>query len=447
MARLILEEAGQTRRFQLHEGTVTIGSGEGCTLRLTSPDVAERHAELEFQRGTATLRLRRGVTPARVAGRSVSGEATLAHAVPIEIGSAKLRVEYEDAERASLVERRSAPGAPGAAAPAAAGPAVRAPRGRASTRARTRSARARGGFPTWLVLVLLLGAAFVAYKFMGGAVLDTTERGFSPDATLRRAQAAMREGDVVGAMKEVERAEGEELSEEWRREFAAVRQQAATAQADAEVRERNRHGTEYFDTQLERFESSYLSSTPEPAEIRVFLKRLAYFRSQWPDHPKIPWVDRMEARYGELVDLTAAPTFEDVEFEVKSLTWAKPRDYQQAFEILQRYIDRAEGDDRQRALELYDEKAKERDEFHVDRLQQAKYDWERGNRDDAVRWLVNQIVYQGVEAHENQAADILVQLPGIDGYLRAYQRDLPDKFERLAQNPIVAGKIDEFGLR
>ena len=155
----------------------------------------------------------------------------------------------------------------------------------------------------------------------------------------------------------------------------------------------------------------------------------------------------MRERYGRLVDLSAPPTYADVAFEVESLTWAKPRDYRQAFEVLQRFIERSEGEERQLALELYDTKAKERDEFHVDRLQQAKYDWERGNRDDAVRWLVNQIAYQGVEAHENQAAQILVQLEGLEGYLRGYQKYLPDKFEALARNPIVAAKIDEFGLR
>ena len=45
MARLILEEDGQTRRFRLNEGKLTIGSGEAATLRCHSADVAEVHAE------------------------------------------------------------------------------------------------------------------------------------------------------------------------------------------------------------------------------------------------------------------------------------------------------------------------------------------------------------------------------------------------------------------
>ena len=46
MARLILDDGGKRRAFKLNPGRMTIGSGEGATLRLDSGDVAEVHAEL-----------------------------------------------------------------------------------------------------------------------------------------------------------------------------------------------------------------------------------------------------------------------------------------------------------------------------------------------------------------------------------------------------------------
>ena len=48
MARLIVEEGGKARRFKLNPGTLTIGSGESATLTLESSELAEVHAELEF---------------------------------------------------------------------------------------------------------------------------------------------------------------------------------------------------------------------------------------------------------------------------------------------------------------------------------------------------------------------------------------------------------------
>ena len=65
MATLILEEGGNTRRFRLNQGKVTIGSGESCTLTIADDNVAEVHAELELLKDSATLRLKKGVMHSR----------------------------------------------------------------------------------------------------------------------------------------------------------------------------------------------------------------------------------------------------------------------------------------------------------------------------------------------------------------------------------------------
>lgn len=70
MAKLIVEEAGAQRAFRLGDGVVTIGSGEGARLKLSSADVAEVHAEIELTGGTIRLRPKPGVTPPQRRGRS-----------------------------------------------------------------------------------------------------------------------------------------------------------------------------------------------------------------------------------------------------------------------------------------------------------------------------------------------------------------------------------------
>ena len=70
MTRLIVEDGGKRRAFKVGDGTLTIGSGGGASLRLSDPAAAEVHAELLLREGRATLRLKPGVLPPRVAAVS-----------------------------------------------------------------------------------------------------------------------------------------------------------------------------------------------------------------------------------------------------------------------------------------------------------------------------------------------------------------------------------------
>jgi hypothetical protein len=153
----------------------------------------------------------------------------------------------------------------------------------------------------------------------------------------------------------------------------------------------------------------------------------------------------MDRRYSKIVDLSVPPSYEDIEFEVESLTWAKPRYYNEAFRVLQVFIDRSEGTERDKALALVDTKERERDEHHTELLLQAKYDWNKGKQGDSVAWLVSLVLYIADEDKENEAASILVQLDGIEGWLRGYQNQQPEKFALLSENRIIASKLKEMG--
>jgi hypothetical protein len=245
MARLTLDENGATRRFKLNPGKLTIGSGDAATLRLTSANVAELHAELVFEAGVARLRPRPGVVPPSLGGKALTAETVLAGGQSVKIGNAVISVEYDEGEGPKTVKAAGAARPAVAAATGAAGartgggrsaaPAPRAgggrtagARGGAARRgsaaddedersARSRRPRARQGVPTWLVLVLVaVAAAFVLY-FGRGFLESATSGGFNPVGASIRYRDFMQSADSKGAARVLEEFEKAELSRSGRR--------------------------------------------------------------------------------------------------------------------------------------------------------------------------------------------------------------------------------------
>ena len=98
MARLTLEEGGQTRRFKLSSGKLTFGSGDRATLKMASDDIADLHGQIEMGPDGAVLRTAKGVMPAKAGGRSISGAHTMTEGQAVSIGGAKLSIEYDEGE-------------------------------------------------------------------------------------------------------------------------------------------------------------------------------------------------------------------------------------------------------------------------------------------------------------------------------------------------------------
>ena len=95
--RLILEENGETRRFKLNQGTLTVGSGENCTLKVTSEDVADVHLELRVDGEDVVVIPRKGVGPVKVGGIGLKSERKIVPGQKVAFGSAILRIEDEKA--------------------------------------------------------------------------------------------------------------------------------------------------------------------------------------------------------------------------------------------------------------------------------------------------------------------------------------------------------------
>lgn len=447
MTRLIVEEGGARRGFKVGDGVLTVGSAEGAGLRLTSSDIAEAHAELGVEGGRVTLRPKPGVVAPKIRGIPVSGPVELEHQVPVQIGGAKLMVEYADAPARPqpIVQKRPGVRAgtrPGARSGARAGSGERTrARGEDDAERPARYRRKKNNAP-WLSLAIFAGvvvAIALFALFIGPMLMGEADPIFEPALRMNRARAKAEQGLNEDALAELDAIPTEvELDAAFKRQIADLRAEIAVSIEEIALADHNMRGNNWLQSQLKNFETKRLAGKAERPQIRVFLKRCDEFEALYPQHPDISWVHRMRERYAGVIDLNEPATYEDIEFEIEALTWADPRDFKQAFQILDGYIEGAQADDRAKALELYDRKLKHRDEWFEDKLQQARWEFERDDLPKSLAWLIRIILFTGDDVMADTAAKELVRFPDLVPRLRGYRRHSPDKYALLIKEPTVA---------
>lgn len=502
MARLIVRENGESRTYRLGEGRLSIGSGEAARLRLVSPDVAEVHAELEFVGGRIHLRARPGVLPPEVHGAPIEGEAPLGFGQEFRIGGAVLHVE-RDVQEATLepeapaaaalapaaapapasrqtarrpgsrTPARAAAPAPGRASSAASGGPVAARSSRVAAARRAARARERGddfegeergprrrqpeGLPTWFVVLLISAVGIIAgliLLFLVGKGASTT-----PNAVvqLELATVAYREdriGDIAGFLDKIPA--DAELSPAERERLDELRDKVEEFEEQSRVYEDIRRGTNYLDAKLKRYEEKQLQGSPPAKKVRLFLKRCRYFRERWPTHPELDWIRRQETRFEGVVDLSAPPSWEDVDWEVQYLVpeKGKPKDWKAAEALLADFSATASDEDRRRVQMLLLELDQRRVEHFTDQLNQARYEFDEKNSPSRATEILAQLVMRiGDPQMEDEAAVYFVEvqrelerrLKG-SNLLAAYKDGRNDDYRRLIENPKVRALADEFGL-
>ena len=445
MAKLIVEYGGEKKAFKLGAGKVTIGSGASCKLSYPDSDLAEVHAELESGE-EVVLRLKKGVTAAKSKGRPIGGEHTMAHDERVQLGQVTIAVHYEGRQAQTLVERRGQAGKAQRARAAAGASAGSASARRQPVVQRERRTVKRG-MPTWLILMIVAVLLFAGYRAMQSYTGGFEDAGFDEGASYQRIQNFLSERDTLSAEAELERVNSrEELKPGWREKFDALEQRVADSRADKKLAEHNLKGNTYLDQQLKKFEAERLKGRKERPKVRVFLKRCKHFRDNWPQHPDLSWVRRMETRYSAVVSLDDPPTMEDLAFEVKTLTWAKPRDYKAAFKLLNDFVPTASPDDRLEAKELIGTMELEEAEYYEWCLQEAKHMWNEEMYAKSVEWLVQCVIKLNNQEMVDGAAERLLQVPDVDQRWGGYKRDRLDAFQGLARHPKIRARLAEKGL-
>jgi hypothetical protein len=205
-------------------------------------------------------------------------------------------------------------------------------------------------------------------------------------------------------------------------------------------------GTEWKSTQLDRFRNQRLKGKNPPKErVRVYLKRIKEFKSRWPTHPELDEVLRYEARFKEICDLSQPATYVDLAYEVETMTWAKPRNFKGAFALINQHLAANPGDEPQVKELLATMRTLQSEQFEEMSLQ-VRYDWEKDERGKAVAYLVQIITLFEDASMATQAAEQLVQLKGIDEWLRGYKKDRAEEYAKLIRHPVIAAEVLKLGL-
>jgi len=459
LVQLIVEDGGERRGFKVGEGVLTVGTGADASLRLDAPDVAAVHADLEIRDGVATLRPRAGVLPPVIGGTPVAGAVELRHEEPVVIGGARLTVLYPDGvgpSRAALPARL--PGAAGGPAPGAGVPGRESPgrgapgravrgAGGAAQRARLRRRKNRGALVSLVVfaVVLALIAGFVF--FVGPKFMGTTAKEFEPGARMGAARREATRGNYEAALAELDSIPPELLTPTLAAQVAEVRGEIEERVA---VRARDVHntaGNAWWRENLDKFEKFHLRGTPEPGAVRFFLERLDFFAREWPEHPELPWVQRMQERYATVASLEDPRSFTDLAFEVRLLTTeADPKDWAGALASIDAFLRRPSDKDKPAAVHLREATLAARQEWFDDKLAQARLDYEQGREGQSFAWLVRLAAHVGEADMAGRAAAQLLRFPDLLSRLRGYRTHEPEEFERLAEIPAVARYLGEHPL-
>jgi len=462
MARLIVEESGTRRAFKVGDGVLTIGTGADARLRVSAPDVAEIHAEIQVQGGKAVVRARPGVVPPTVGGEGVLGEAPVAYGEEIKVGSVRLWLEDESlpAGAGAPASTTSAPApatpaaapvsaTPPAARQAAAGatsPAERAvrreqaiaqakKRGDRSVVQRTRP-RVQKGLPGGVIVGIILAVVVVGF-FAGKKMIEDQVSGPPPTAaTLNEVENLIRLGSFKDARARLDKLSDATGADALRRDALYDELEEKAEVADLAIH--NSLGTTYLDTKLKKYESLYLQGLPSKPKAREFLLRCRYFKERWPEHHEIDWVRRKEKRFEDVVSLADPPTLEDVAWQVECLTKTNPKFFGDAFDALDAFLDGASGADLEAANELRAELVEARKVEYEDRILQAKYLLEQKDKPvESFAELVVIVTRFGDEEMTNTAASMLLQFDNVQGKLKGWRENRTLEYEQLAAHPMI----------
>ncbi|MEO6709828.1 MAG: FHA domain-containing protein [Planctomycetota bacterium] len=437
MVRLIVDDAGNRRAFNVGEGRLSVGSGTEAKLKLASPGVASLHVDIEIHGGKATLHPKPGVTAPQLLGRAATGPVVLQHGVPVKIGGATVTVEYEG------LPSKLQPVVP------AAGPASRVQRRGRDDEDEDKGAGRRPrkqGVPTWVwvaacVPIVAIGGWFISSKLLGKSGQNFSEA--SALADYNKALDEVKNSRFDAALKQLDQIPANAaLDPALAARVAKLREDINVKVAEGNEYSRNEmDGQKYFSSQLENFVNNYMSGKITPSEARVFMKRAKYFRAKWPTHSQLAWINRQEERFKDAVDLTQPPTLDDIQFEVESLTWSHPRNYKEAFAVANAFQATASGPDVEKIAGFLHELDGKRKDWFKDRLEQARWHFDRKEEGLSIGVLLSIIRGAGDDAMADNAAERLLAYGDAEkmaSWLRGNRTNDPDGFAEVSKNRVIA---------
>jgi len=454
MGVLTVDEGGEPRAFRISEGTLSLGSGEEMDLQLSAEEVALYHADLSCEDESLFVAPQPGVMPPTIHGVALKKKTRLGPGQELRVGKAKLTWAPEgSAVAAPKVARPSAGTSAGTSMGAST--ARRKPAGRSSGSRRTRSSRrshsshSSKGVPGWLIIVGILAAAGFGFFFFSESMTGSNEVAATASAKfhLRKAEELIANLNADAAQENLDKIVRSTLSAAELARIEVVEEGISRERAEIARIEQEELGKKWFRKYVGDFEERYLSGDPEPPKVRYFLELCADFRRRWPTHTRLDWVERQERRFGSTIKLTDPLTYDDVMWRADYLTSGRPRDYRTAFALLDEYSGRTENSiERVGIPNKIAELEAERALFHREQLKEAHDEYDKGQVGRATDRLVQLIMKLGDSAMEDEAAEIFIKFPEIEGVLKGYREFRPEDFEAISKNRVIAGYLVKAGL-
>lgn len=478
MARLTVTQGDSRRRFNLRPGTLTIGSAASATLTLEDADLAPLHLTLEVVGEEVRVTTTQGVAAPLAGSEALAGSFEWEPGITLRIGGVELGLETdlerEPAAPPAAPSGKPTPASSGKATPASSraraassGSGARAGRARGAAVERTGSGRVQRrtrstpqkGLPTWAILLGFAIGVLVIVQMLGNYADSSHEEAFDAKTSLARLEEALAEGNVGKAETEMEKVERHdaELTAEWRERFAKVREQTRKLTSKSELLADNLAGNRFLDNQVRKYEKNYLAPEPSRPRARVFVKRAKEFMSRWPNHDAVEEVRNKLRRWEPTAELGQPAELEDLIWEAHTLTWAFPRDYENALALLEGYRSSASESELKQLDGVLSTHRSEREDYFKERYEYAAHYWDTGDAGKAVEYLVQLVTKVGEPGMVAKAADSLVAFEGQLGKdgrtilsivptMKGYKRDRPEDFERLSKNATMRAFFSQHGI-
>ena len=132
--------------------------------------------------------------------------------------------------------------------------------------------------------------------------------------------------------------------------------------------------------------------------------------------------------------------------EVETLTWVRPKQFAEAFEVLRKFTSHATEEQKEVCITLADKLLTDQEAHFEELMQEAKADWESGKIAPAVSSLVRIVNHFENEEMVKEAAMELVDLPDVQNWFGSYQREQPHTWKRLLRNATVREKAEQLGM-
>lgn len=427
MTKIVLEAAGRRREFQLGGGTLSVGSGEEARLRLRTPELAEVHFDLQVTEGRVSVRPRPGVVAPKLAGLPRAEPFDLEPGQVLSVGKLKFWIE-SDLEEEAAAPVRSSTGAP------------RRRRGGAARR----TVSTQRGLPTGALLAIVAVLLGLGYVVVNRIVAKEAAAGPPVAATLTAVRDHLLHGKLDLAETKLDSIEVSDATTAQNEELRTLRADLAARRRERALDSDNLRGNTWFENHLEHYEKRWLSGDPPVARVRLFLERCAEFRRRWPQHSELDWVERQERRFRGHVDLSRPGTWEDLEWALFFWVEQPTRNYAEAFERLDAFIARADGEGLVAATEKRTALLAEREAYHKEKMEEARREYEENdNGSQAVWWLLHGVIWMGDEEMADQAARTLARIPDAVNHLLGYRSQHPDRLEQALKHPRLADLAEE----